>query len=167
MLVNLNESYTVQSNEYFRWHALALTSKGFTVFRCKPKDKTPLAIGWQNEATTDEKRIIELWNETPTANIGIPTGKVNKLIVLDVDPKNGGFESLADLEKRHGKLPSTMTVTTGSGGLHYYFFYAGDDIRNSAGKLGPGLDIRGEGGYVVAPPSIHPNGNHYKFQGEL
>jgi hypothetical protein len=86
------------------------------------------------------------------ANIGIATG--TGLVVLDVDYRHGGDESLHEL-KRHGNLPLTVSAETGSGGEHLYF--ATDArIRNSAGKLGQGLDIRGEGGYVVAPPSIHP-----------
>ncbi len=75
-------------------------------------------------------------------------------MILDIDPDAGGAASLETLTLEHGEMPATTTVRTGSGGLHYYFSYpAGAVIRNSAGKLGPGLDIRGEGGCVVAPPS--------------
>jgi putative DNA primase/helicase len=75
------------------------------------------------------------------------------------------LRSLADLERRHGKL-TTATVLTGSGGRHYWFRHPGGELRNSAGQLGPGLDLRASGGYVVAPPSVHESGNPYKWTRE-
>ena len=84
--------------------------------------------------------------------------------MLDVDPANGGEETLGALEARHGVLPDTIQVITGGGGSHYYFQHPGREIKNSVGKLGPGLDIRSDGGQVVAPPSIHPTtGRAYTF----
>jgi putative DNA primase/helicase len=97
------------------------------------------------------------WSRFPDANIALPTGSVSGLFVLDVDPRHGGAESLAALESRFGPFPATLESQTGGGGRHFFFALAeGQVIRNSAGKLGPGLDVRGEGGYVVLPPSIHP-----------
>ena len=90
---------------------------------------------------------------------GVATGNV---IVLDVDPRHGGDHSLRQLEDRHGPLPLTWRAFTGGGGEHVYFRAPeGVEIRNNAGRLGPGLDVRGVGGYVVAPPSIHISGNQY------
>lgn len=93
-------------------------------------------------------------------NIGIRTGPESGIVVLDVDPRHGGEESLKTL----GSLPDTATVAIGGGGEHLYFKYPdGLSIRNSAGRLGPGLDIRGAGGYVVVPPSVHISGGLYKW----
>jgi putative DNA primase/helicase len=103
-------------------------------------------------ATTDPGRIRRWWSRWPETNIGIPTGERSGLLVLDID--DHGFTSLDALEEEHGPLPETLTVRTGGGGMHLYLKYPpGSGIRNSAGKVGLGLDVRGEGGYVVAPPS--------------
>jgi hypothetical protein len=103
-----------------------------------------------HNATTDRSRITAWWNLWPGANIGIPTGERSGILALDVDQSKG----LDALEAEHGELPATRTHSTGSGGMHYLFAYpAGVEIRNSAGKLAEGLDVRGEGGYIIAPPS--------------
>jgi hypothetical protein len=88
------------------------------------------------------------------------TGSV---IVLDVDPRDSGDESLERLQREHGGLPLTWRVLTGGGGEHIYFAAPQSEIRNSAGRLGPGLDIRGIGGYVVAAPSLHISGRSYAW----
>jgi hypothetical protein len=85
--------------------------------------------------------------------------------VLDVDPDKGGDDSLRKLEEKYGQLPVTTEVLTGGGGHHYYFEHPGGSLGNSAGKLGPGLDIRADGGQVVAPPSVHPvTGRTYEWE---
>jgi DNA repair protein RadD len=115
--------------------------------------------GFKN-ATTDSRQIAEWWGQEPRLNIGIATGNV---IVLDIDPRHGGFESLAALEAEHDLLPHTWGARTGSDGRHLYFAAPAAAIRNSAGRLGPGLDIRGAGGYAIAPPSLHITGNRYSW----
>jgi hypothetical protein len=90
--------------------------------------------------------------------VGIATGADSGLFVLDVDPDSGGFDTLAALEREHGPLPYTRTIRTGSAGKHFYWRWPGFAVSNSAGKLGPGLDIRGNGGQVVAPPSRSAKG---------
>ena len=89
--------------------------------------------------------------------------KESGLVVLDVDVDKGGEESLRELEAEHGELPTTTIAVTGSGGMHYFFRHPGVEMRNSAGKLGAGLDVRGDGGYVVAAPSNHASGGHYDW----
>jgi putative DNA primase/helicase len=79
---------------------------------------------------------------------------------LDIDPRNGGLESLQELMDRHGPLPKTPMVETGGGGLHYYFAVRGS-VRSR--PLAPGLELKGDGGYIVAPPSVHPNGKPYRW----
>lgn len=87
-------------------------------------------------------------------------------MVLDVDPAHGGMEALGHLVRSHGQLPTTATVVTGSGGRHHLFSHPGGVVRNSAGRVGPGLDIRGDGGYVIAPPSRHASGGRYIWESE-
>ena len=141
---------------------LAYAERGLQSFPCKPHDKTPM-VRWAEQATVERNMLLGWWETYPQANVAIATGKRSGVIVLDVDAGHDGYESLADLQGQYGKLPDTPTVKTGTGGEHLYFLHPGCEIRNSASKLGRGLDIRGDGGYVVAPPSIHPNGNRYEW----
>jgi hypothetical protein len=124
------------------------------VFPCEPGGKAPLTYNGFWDATTDARRIRAWWGRWPDANVGVPTGRRSGLLVLDVDPRDGGAEGLAELEVAGGPLPETAKARTGGGGTHVFFAYpVGEEVRSSAGRLGPGLDVRGEGGYVVVPPS--------------
>ncbi len=135
--------------------ALAFARRGIPVFPCKPGGKEPLTRHGFKDATTDPRKITAWWTRYQNANIGVPSGERSGLLVVDVDPRHGGTGSLAALAAEHGELPATTTSKTGSGGMHIMFKYpAGSSIRNSAGKLGPGLDVRGCGGYVLAPGSV-------------
>jgi hypothetical protein len=134
--------------------ALAYARRGIPVFPCEPGGKAPLTYNGFWDASTDPRRITAWWSRWPAANVGVPTGERSGLLVLDVDPRDGGAEGLAALERAGGPLPETAKSRTGGGGTHVFFAYpAGEVVRSSAGKLGPGLDVRGEGGYVVVPPS--------------
>jgi hypothetical protein len=134
---------------------LGYAKKSIPVFPCKPGGKEPLTSHGHLDATTDPERIRAWWSRWPDANIGMPTGKRSGFVVVDVDPEHGGYDSLMDLDEAGHGLPLTATIKTGGGGVHHYLRYPeGVVIRNSAGKLGPGLDIRGEGGYVIVPPSV-------------
>ena len=130
--------------------ALAVARNGKPVFPCKPGGKEPLTRRGHIDATTDPRKIHMWWKRWPNANIAVPTGGRSGVLVLDVDYP----ASLDALEAKHGQFPETRTHSTGSGGMHLIFAYPeGSDIRNSAGKLGEGLDVRGEGGYIIVPPS--------------
>jgi hypothetical protein len=127
---------------------------------CKNPGKHPIGSlaphGFKN-ATTDPKVIERWWRKHPDAGIGLVTGNASGLIVIDVDIKNKnpdrhGWAALGLLEAELGRLPEPKIASTPSGGRHYYFRYA-EGIRSSTEKLGPGLDIKAEGGFVVAPPS--------------
>jgi hypothetical protein len=118
-------------------------------------------------ASTDTELIREWWARWPDANVGIRTGEQAGVFVLDVDVQHGGGATLKALAREHGKLPMTATVLTGGGGSHHYFRYPENGIRNSAGQLGAAVDIRGEGGYCVAPPSVHESGRPYKWMRTL
>lgn len=132
------------------------------VFPLKFKDKTPLVSGGFKSATTDPCQI-ERWNDTfYRCNIGIATGKVNNIFVVGVDGEKG-LESLNLLENKYGKLIAP-TVITGKG-KHLYFQYPKNiEIKSSVRKIAPSIDIRADGGYVVAPPSIHASGSQYRWE---
>ena len=145
--------------------ALRYAQRGWKIFPLAPRSKLPLIgkrFGGRGvlDATCDEAQIRRWWECQPVANIGVATG--DGLVVLDVDVKHGGDETLAALEKTHGTLPKTPLAFTGGGGWHY-FFRVEHAIKNSAGKLGTGIDIRGDGGYVVAAGSTHENGRPYAW----
>jgi hypothetical protein len=129
---------------------------------CQSPGKHPISScaprGFQ-DARIDETIIRQWWTQYPTANIATPTSWA---IVLDIDPRHGGDATLITLEQQHDALPDTATVFTGGGGRHLYFARPAVLIRNSAGKIGPGVDVRGEGGYVLLPPSAHISGGTYR-----
>jgi hypothetical protein len=137
--------------------ALDFAAREWPVFRLRPGTKEPFhgSRGFY-DATTDPETIRRLWRQSPNANVGIATGPASGVIVLDVDPDKQGAGTLDALVAEHGELPPTYTVRSGGGGLHHYFRYPrdpGEDISISAGKLGPGLDVRAKGGYIVAAGS--------------
>jgi len=149
--------------------ALAYAAAGLRVLPIKPGLKSPPMNGWQNAATTDLNIIGNWWTQLYRDHgVGIATGPGSDIFVLDVDitGNKAGDETLAELEATHGHLPATATVITASGGTHHYFRLPPDtDIRNSsATRLGPGLDIRGRGGQVVAPPT-RIGDNTYQWDG--
>lgn len=117
------------------------------------------------DATTDSN-VIRGWGRTwPDANYGLAMGEDSGLWALDVDTDKGGEDTLAALCTKHGDLPATIEALTGSGGRHFLFKHPGWKISNSAEtRLGPGLDTRGDGGYIVAAPSIHYSGRMYEWR---
>jgi hypothetical protein len=127
---------------------------------CDSPGKHPRLAAWPTRATTDEQTIRDWWARWPDANVGIVTG--NGLVVLDVDPRHGGDTSLAELERAHGPLPDTVRALTGGDGTHFYLA-VDQPIGNRAG-LAPGIDLRGESGFVVAPPSLHASGRRYALE---
>jgi len=126
--------------------------------------KAPMTNRGLHDATQTQQGVEEYWRKWPKANVGIviPAGH----FVIDVDPAHGGFESLGRLQEDCGELPATWTITTGSGGLHYW--YRGNGVKNTVALAGyPGIDVRGIGGYVVAPPSHHREGQRYEVSAKL
>jgi hypothetical protein len=129
---------------------------------CESQGKHPRFLSWQSQATTDRPTIKEWWRHWRKANIGIVAGRESNLVVLDIDGEDGR-QTLAKLEKELGELPSTFAVATGRpGGQHHYFLHPGGTVKNQVAALGPHLDVRGDGGFVVAPPSRHASGRNYK-----
>ena len=133
---------------------------------CSSPGKHPRTKHGVKDATTDENTIRKWWSMWPDANVAVRTGIVSGFFALDVDTGNGkiGEETLAAYEANRGKLPETVKAVTGSGGAHYLFRQPGFDVPNSAQKLlGPGLDIRGDNGYIVVDPSNHVSGGQYAW----
>ena len=133
--------------------ALQCIAFGWKVFPCFEGHKQPACKNGLLDATDDRERIVKYWTAYPLANLAIRTGRESNLIVLDVDSHKGGFESLRELEAKYGELPTTLSVVTPRGGSHFYFAHPGHEIRNSADLVKPGIDVRGDGGYVLCPPS--------------
>jgi hypothetical protein len=138
--------------------AIGLAARGFKVFPITAGAKAPpLISAWQTYATTDPHKVESWWKQWPDANVGI---HCDGLVVIDVDPKSGGKESLAALEKEI-QLDATYEVDTPSGGVHvYYRCPAGAAVRNGVSVLGAGLDIRTAGGYVLGAGSTLAHGGY-------
>jgi hypothetical protein len=132
---------------------------------CASIGKHPRTRSGLDDATTNATVIKGWWTNWPNANVGIVTGRESGLLVLDVDDKGSkrGSDALAALTAAQGGDTATMTVRTGCG-THLYFRHPGMDVCNSVQRLGDGLDVRGERGYVVAAPSIHTNGGQYVIE---
>ena len=130
---------------------------------CQAKGKHPRIKNWCEEATTDPAKIKEWWDKTPSANIGIPMGERSGLVALDVDTRHHGEESLAILMDENDILPTTITATTGGGGKHYVFKYTEELALKNVVGFREGLDVRTQGGMIVAEPSLHHSGRTYQW----
>ena len=123
-------------------------------------------------STNDLEEIKQDYRRTPHAGVGIPTGQVNGFFVVEADTNKGhgvdGIKSMRELEERHGKLPPTLMAVSPSGSLHHYFKHPGGElkIKNSSGDLARGVDVRGDGGMVVAPPTERRDGR-YRWLNDL
>lgn len=152
-----------QSDNLLLSAALVYAEFGIPVFPCKPNPpgpKQPLTPNGFKDATTDEKQIRAWWNRWPNAMIGVPTGLASGIDVLDLDLKPDEFIDGHKFMPRWEKL-SKVICETPSGGHHLYFRSTGR-VRNTTSQIAPGVDTRGEGGYVIVPPSSNAAGK-YKF----
>jgi Bifunctional DNA primase/polymerase, N-terminal/Primase C terminal 1 (PriCT-1) len=142
--------------------ALALAQRGLAIFPCVPRGKQPACERGCLQATVDESAIRQWWSIEPRFNIGVACGSISGIFVVDVDSHAAELK-LAKLEDQHGRLPPTVEVITARG-RHIYFRYPSDHtIHNTASKVAPGVDTKGQGGYVLAPPSVHPSGRVYAW----
>lgn len=143
--------------------ALQFAGYQWSVIPIRARAKRPL-IKWREYqhrlATAAE--ISEWYRKWPEANVAIVTGAISGLVVLDIDPRHDGEHSLAQWEKTYEPLPLSVESRTGGGGRHVYFQHPGGVIHNRVGIV-PGIDLRGDGGCVVAPPSIHSSGQAYTW----
>ncbi len=154
----------MSSAENMRYAAQEYAERfGFAVFPLAPHSKKPIVSGGFTAATRDATQIDGWWGRTPDANIGIATGSVSNLIVVDMDPRNGGEQSHQDLRRTFARWSDTPIAHTGGGGTHELFQHPGGDRIPCRSNLGgfAGIDLKGDGGYIVGAPSIHPNGESY------
>lgn len=138
--------------------ALEYLERGWSVIPIRPRDKRPL-VKWAEfqRRRASDLEVRSWWERWPEANVGIVTGSISKIVVVDVDPRKGG--RAAPIFKQ---FPTGLVARTGSGGVHlFYALPNGRRVQNAASESG--VDWRGEGGYVVAPPSSHPSGGEYRW----
>ena len=148
-------------------HALAASDRGWAVVLGKDGGNTPAATGWQDQATTDRERIVLTWRYRPKGNVLVATGRVSDLVVIDLDRKKGK-DGVAVLDKflaeKSAELPGIYMVLTPTGGVHLYFRYPPGfegRIGNSVNLAGmQGVDVRADGGYVVAAGSVRADGGY-------
>lgn len=147
-----------------RQAALDYVAGGWSAVVLRPCDKFP-QIRWEpyQYRVADPAEVERWFRRWPDANVGIVTGQVSGLVVLDLDPRHGGEDSIAAWEAAGRILPETVEAETGGGGRHLYFRAPTILLRNRVG-LAPGIDLRANGGLVVAPPSIHPSGGRYLWR---
>lgn len=142
--------------------AFDYAARGLPVFPLVPAGKAPAVSRGFLSATTNPATIRRFWTN-PDCNVAIPTGARSGFWALDVDGVEGAATMRA-LEMKHGRMPKTRTVVTARG-MHLWFAYPGF-IPTTVGRIGPGIDTRGDEGYVVVPPSIHQTGHSYAFLGD-
>ncbi len=144
--------------------ALDYLARGWSVIPVREQAKRP-AVAWKayQKKCVSEDTLHDWFRRLPNPNVAIVTGALSGLVVLDVDPRHGGRESLRKLEREHGSLPETVESVTGGGGRHVYFAHPGGEVRNRT-NIEPGIDLRGDGGCIVAPPSVHPSGKRYAWK---
>lgn len=142
--------------------ALSCAYRGWKVFPLFPKSKRPLTQSGFKDASDDLDQIKDWWAKWPDANIGIPTGKPNNIVVVDIDPRNGGWQSLDEMGLSPIDYTPVHHIETGSGGAHYYYSYPQQFTLLPCRKLAEGVDFKADGGYVVGSGSIHPNGKPYR-----
>lgn len=151
--------------------ALDFIRRGIPVFPVSAKTKKPTTRNGFKDATTDEAQVRSWWTNGPGNMIGIPMGPRSGmwLVDADIDPAKGldGPKELAQLTAQYGPLPETLASSTPRGGSHFYFRWNRVNIRNSASKVGPGLDVRGDGGYSIVPPSARTDGTLYRWRGNV
>lgn len=154
--------------EHFGWAVFPLHSVRGGKCSCGRPDcgnagKHPRTKHGLKDATKDAAQITAWWEEWPDANVGVATGLASGFVAVDVDPRNGGEDTLERLEDEYGKLPPTVEAKTGGGGRHLLFKRPAA-ARMRCGKLGPGVDFKADGGYIVASPSVHASGRVYAWE---
>jgi hypothetical protein len=143
--------------------ALAYAARGWSVIPMQPCGKRPL-VAWREyqQRIAGQDEIARWFRRWPDANVGVVTGRISGIVVVDVDARHGGPDSVAAAEARHGPLQATVESATGGGGRHLCYVHPGPAMSNRVAML-PGVDLRGDGGCIVAPPSVHPSGRRYAW----
>lgn len=156
--------------------AVELATRGWYVFPAPPGEKksylsAEFSGGRNWGATNRPDEVRGIFERYPEANVGIMTGMDSGVFVVEADTPEGhaidGIAALAALEATHGALPPTLQAQSPSGSIHYYFNHPGFPVKNSASKIAPGVDVRGDGGMVIAPPSVKPGVGSYTWRNAL
>ena len=169
-----HNSHSKTTNKRLKFAMTYAAKMGWTVFPVpigskKSHKSAEHCDGRKWGQTRDADEIKADWAKWDDANIGIPCGRDNGIWVLEIDTAAGhgvdGFTSLATLEAQYGRLPKTLQAISPSGSVHYYFKYPQGDleIKNSTSAVGIGIDVRGDGGMVIAPPSVKPGKGIYRW----
>jgi hypothetical protein len=132
------------------------------VAACPDPGKHPTTPHGFNDASSDLERIAELFTRWPGDNVGHKTGRASGTVIIDVDPRNGGMQTLRGLQVEHGYLPPTRLHATGGGGFHYVLGYPEGVKELPSRTIGPGVEVKVDGAGVVLPPSIHASGGRYE-----
>lgn len=140
--------------------ALALAARGWEIFPVLPRDKRPACL-WSKLATSKRVAVERWWRLNPEFNIGVAAGQRSGFFALDIDSLDAEGE-LGKLERAHTPLPKTIESITPRG-RHLLFRWPGSPVRNSASRVAAGIDIRGDGGFIIVPPSIGPSGRRYAW----
>lgn len=154
-----------QPNEVVRLtfldNALPYYNQGLSVVPAQVVGKWPL-VKWKPwQQITPDPEQLRIWAKRwPQANVAIITGRISGLVVIDIDRAHDGFATLEQLEQANGRITRSAVVETPSGGRHIYLQHPGGRVRPTAGVLGPGVDVRGDGGLVLAPPSRRASGQY-------
>jgi putative DNA primase/helicase len=158
--------------------ALGYAGLGVTVFPMASAVKKSLksakfSNGSPWGATRGPEEVRRDFTKWDGCRIGVPTGAINRIVVIETDTESGhgvdGAAALVGLEAKHGALPDTRHAISPSGSIHRYFRHPGDGIkiRTTASELGVGIDVRGDGGCILAPPSVNPDGRRYRWLNQL
>ena len=169
MMLDAALSYAEMEWKLFPLHTP--TSQGCSCNKpaCSDVGKHPRTMNGLLDATDDPRKIQEWWEMWPDANIGVATGATSGFVVLDIDPRHGGTQSITALQNQHGQFTEKVYAQTGGGGWHLLFKHPGFRVRNiqNSTRLGVGIDVRGDGGYIVVSPSLHVSGNRYQWGNEF
>jgi Bifunctional DNA primase/polymerase, N-terminal/Primase C terminal 1 (PriCT-1) len=129
---------------------------------CSDPGKHPTTPHGFNDASSDPERIADMFARWPGGNVGLKTGSTSGTVIIDVDPRDGGMETLGRLQAEHGYLPPTRLHATGGGGFHYALRYPEGAVEVPSRTIGPGVEVKGDGAGVVQPPSNHTSGGKYE-----
>jgi DNA-binding MarR family transcriptional regulator len=129
---------------------------------CPDTGKHPTTPHGFNDASSDPERIAEIFARWPGDNVGHKSGRASGTVIIDVDPRNGGMETLRGLQAEHGYFPPTRLHATGGGGFHYMLRYPEGIEELPSRTIGPGVEVKADGAGVVLPPSIHASGRRYE-----
>lgn len=166
-LLNERELFALQYVRALKWavvpiHTIVDGKCSCKNAECRSPGKHPRTSRGVKDASTDPLLIAQWWEVWPDANIGIATGKISNIVAVDVDPRNGGTETLEKLQNENKPFDDSVHAQTGGGGLHLIYKYPSEPLANK--KIKGGIDIKSDGGYILVAPSNHISGHDYSWE---